>query len=288
MAPPASSPTGRGCAVRQNCLLSSSRVGYGARSVAAHLKPLLVLFILAVPLSACITPEQISRMPDMKVCDSALAWPGGGQPYYADGGYGGMFASEAVGRGLSVSTCANMLLASLGGASDQYICGRAVSWSDLEQVPYWSNYAGIYRYIAGSRGFVPIDCHDSNFECLDHGFSRGSDTFKQCRLQLIVARREEVRIRLAIEAAAELAEYEHHRRARLEHHRNAVHRQTVQSQEHSQHEKIRRKPASSKAAAAPQVTFSAAEFRSRLDGIHQGYAAHTKEQQRKIDHLTNR
>ncbi|NQV19794.1 MAG: hypothetical protein HQ511_00100 [Rhodospirillales bacterium] len=227
-------------------------------------------------------------MPDMKVCDSALAWPGGGQPYYADGGYGGMFASEAVGRGLSVSTCANMLLASLGGASDQYICGRAVSWSDLEQVPYWSNYAGIYRYIAGSRGFVPIDCHDSNFECLDHGFSRGSDTFKQCRLQLIVARREDARIRLAVEAAeAEAAEYEHHRRERIKRRHDDMHRQEAHATKQKRHTLAQTKPTPAKAKSLVPRGKAAADFRKNLDAIHKDHQTYTDEQQRKIDRIIN-
>lgn len=253
--------------------------------MAVSLKHFLVLFTLAAPLSACVTPEQISRMPDMQVCDSALAWPGGGHPDYANDGYGGMFASEAVGRGLSVSTCADMLLASLGGTSDQHICGRAVSWSDLDQVPYWSNYAGIYRYIAGSRGFVPIDCHDSNFECLDHGFIRGSDTFKQCRLQLIVNRREDVRIRLAIEAAAELAEYKHHRRARLERRHDDLHRHEAHAKKQKRHNLAQSKPTPAKAKSPVPTGKAAADFRKKLDAIHKGHQTYADEQQRKIDHI---
>jgi hypothetical protein len=254
----------------------------------------VALIVAATALSGCITPEQVAQMPDKQVCESALAWPDGG-PVYANYGYHRMFADEAVGRNLSVPRCADMLLEALKTVPDQDICGRSVTWSDLEQVPRWTNDAGIYGYVARSRAFQPIDCHDSNFECLDHGFHRGGDPFRQCRLQLIVARRENARVRMAIAATAaavEQAEYEHHGRARVERHHDAKHRakhrQAARSREPVQHTKTETKQNKTNAGPEEPASFSVAEFHNRLHEVHKEYARHTKRRQRKIDRLLNR
>lgn len=88
--------------------------------------------------------------------------------------------------------------------SDRQVCHGAVVWSDLEQVPRWNNFSGAYRHVAQSRGLSPQDCHDTTFECLDYGFARGSDNFKQCRLQLVMDRRQWARER-AVHAFAAFA-----------------------------------------------------------------------------------
>jgi hypothetical protein len=192
--------------------------------MASPLKSLFALVIASSALADCVTAEQVAQMPDGRVCEGALAWSEGG-PVYADFGYRGMFAAEAAGRNLSISYCANMLLAALENVADRDICRRPVawSWSAIDQVPYWTNYAGIHRYVARSRGFQPVDCHDSNFECLDHGFERGSDNFKQCRLRLIVADRKDARFRAAIAAATAVSEtafHNHYRNDQLQQRRD--------------------------------------------------------------------
>jgi hypothetical protein len=96
--------------------------------------------------------------------------------------------------------------------SDRQVCHGAVTWSDLDQIPRWSSFSGAYRHTAQSRGLSPHDCHDTTFECLDYGFAPGSDDFKQCRMQLVLDRRQWARDRAVYELAAFAAMNEQIRR----------------------------------------------------------------------------
>jgi hypothetical protein len=68
------------------------------------------------------------------------------------------------------------------------------------------------RLHCSSSRFFPTDCHDSPFECLDLGFQRDSTPFNQCRLQLIIDRRQDTRARRFIRAANRIESSNHHHR----------------------------------------------------------------------------
>ncbi len=68
------------------------------------------------------------------------------------------------------------------------------------------------RLHCSSSRFFPTDCHDSSFERLDLRFQRDSTPFNQCRLQLIIDRRQDTRARRVIRAANRIESSNHHHR----------------------------------------------------------------------------
>ena len=185
--------------------------------MASPLKSLFALVIASSALAGCVTAEQVAQMPDgrgVRGCARVVRGRAGlrrfrvprdvrrrsGRPEPV----GFLLCQHASCRSRKRRRPRHMPAA---GGVVRHRPGALLEIS-----------AGIHRYVARSRGFQPVDCHDSNFECLDHGFERGSDSFKQCRLRLIVADRKDARFRAAIAAATAVSEavfHNHYRHDQL-------------------------------------------------------------------------
>lgn len=77
--------------------------------------------------------------------------------------------------------------------SDRQVCKYAVRYP--ESGVQWSGLLlSAYADEAKRRGFRPLDCDKSAFLCQDLGFTAGSLDLAKCRLNIITARQQEIRL----------------------------------------------------------------------------------------------